>query len=113
MAFDLSQLHVLPFRPWRWTDETETVKQELNGVWILLSSRIVDRLAKAMTATQKDELRSWLFRVTEDEAAEWHAPVWAGQEDAVYLRIPAAIWNDPTTVPPAKVRNYFQQLWKE
>jgi hypothetical protein len=97
------------------------VKQELQGVFILLSEEIVEILKDGLTQAQKDELSGWVYRVsTEDplpdgfiSAAEWHVPVWAGQTRAFYFRVPAAVWNDPTGNPPAKVRNYFRHLWQE
>lgn len=122
--FDRSLLKVIDYRPWRWTtpptynpDGTEAtpgVKQELDGVFILLSDALVDFLAATLTQAQKDELRAWIYRVTIDHAALWHVPVWAGDGDgAVFIRVPAATWNNPTGAPPTKVRNYFQHLWRE
>lgn len=121
--FNPSLLRVLPFRPWRWTtpptynpdgsEATPGVKQELQGVFVLLSNELIDRLADTLTQTEKDELRQWAHRVSASEAAEWHVPVWAGQDGAVFIRVPAATWNNPGGTPPAKVKRYFADLYRE
>jgi hypothetical protein len=122
-GFLQSNLMVIKYRPWRWTTPptynpdgsvlTAGVKQELQGVFILLSDALVDHLAATLTQTQKDELRSWIHRVTNAQAAEWHVPMWAGDTNgAVFIRVPAATWNDPSTAPPTKVRTYFQKLYQ-
>jgi len=123
MAFSRSQIMVLgrdgTQRPWRWTtppnaDGTGGVKSApLDGVFILLSPDLLDALAAKLTAAQEAELRQWLFFVTAREAAVWHVSVWAGEASAVYLRVPASIWNNPGAAPPAKVRNYLQHLWRQ
>lgn len=118
MAFDLSLLRVLPHKPWRWTippneDGTGGTKQELNGVFILFSDELVAILKEGLTQVQKDELQQWVSRYTQEQCAEWNVPVWAGQDSAVYLRVPAVIWDDPTQPPPNKVKQYFQWLWTE
>ena len=117
MAFNRSLLSVLPYRPWRWTtppnpDGTGGVKQELNGVFILFSDELVQILKEGLTQAEKDELQTWVNRYTEAQCAEWHVPLWAGTNAAVYCRVPAAIWSDPSTTPPLKVRRYFQSLWR-
>ncbi len=121
--FDRSQILVIDERPWRYTtpptydaagvELTPGVKQTLSGVFVLISDELVDLLADALTPAQRTELRGWIYRVTEAEAATWNVPLWAGQSSAIFLRIPAAIWNDPATNPPAKVKAYFQQLYRE
>ena len=117
-AFNRSLLSVLPYQPWRWTtppnpDGTGGVKQTLNGVFILFSDELVAMLKANLTQAQKDELESWVNRYSEAQCAEWHVPVWAGQGSAVYCRVPAAVWSAPATAPPAKVKQYFQSLWRE
>lgn len=125
--FNRSQLKVLgrdgSERPWRWTTEpvygngpmnpptVAGVKQTPNGVFVLLSDEIVDRLRTTMTQAEKDEVAPWVDRKTEAQAAMWHAPMWAGQISAVYWRIPATVWDDPTGPVPLKVRNYFRELF--
>ena len=115
MGFNRSLAQRIRYRPWRWTDETETTKQELNGVFILLSDELVEMLANSdeLTDTQKQQLRDMAHRVTVEEAGEWHVPVWAGQDKATYLRIPATHWNDPTSAPPAAVKKFFRRIWNE
>lgn len=113
-----SQLHIVEERPWRWTtqpnpDGTGGVKSApLDGVFILLSDELVDRLKAKLTQAQKDGLSQWVNRYSEAQCATWHVPVWAGQTSAVFLRVPAAVWDDPTGVPPAKVRDYLSELWR-
>ena len=123
MAFNRSLLHVLPYKPWRWTTpptynpdgsvNTPGVKQELNGVFILFSDELVTILKEGLTAIEKAELDGYVNRYTEAQCAMWNVPVWAGQDSAVYCRVPAAVWNDPTTPPPAKVKRFFAKLWQE
>ncbi len=112
-------------RPWRWTTEpvygngpfnpptVAGVKQTLNGVVILLSDAVIDKARETLDAAQKAELAPWIERRDEAWAAEWHVPVWAGETSLVGLRIPAAIWNDPTSAPPAKVREYLKDVWRD
>ena len=116
--FNASLLHRIPYRPWRWTtppnpDGTGGTKGYLQGVFILLSDELIEWLAANLTQAQKDELRQWAHRVTAEEAGEWHVPIWAGNSSAVFIRVPAATWNDPEGAPPAKVKQYFQSLWRE
>lgn len=122
MPFDRSLILKIDYRPWRWTTPpvydgpvivTPGVSQELNGVFILLSDEIVELLANSLTTEQKDELRGWIYRVNVAEATEWHVPLWAGETKGIFLRIPAAVWNNPAGTPPAKVKNYLQNLWRE
>ena len=125
MAFNRSLAQRLRYRPWRYTtpptydaqgNETSPgVRQELNGVFILLSDELIEMLAStdALTAAEKQQLRDMAHRVTVEEAGEWHVPVWAGQDSAVYIRVPAAVWNTPDGTPPAKVKKFFQNLWRE
>jgi hypothetical protein len=128
MTFERSQIMVLgrdgTERPWRWNPapiygngplEPPTVpgvQQQADGVFILFSDALVETLRANLTQVQKDELSQWVDRRTEEQCAEWHVPVWAGQSSGVFLRIPAAVWNDPTGTPPSKVRNYLQFLWR-
>jgi len=122
MGWLQSNLIVQMQQPWRYTtpptynpDGTEAtpgVKQTIDGVFILLSDALVDKLALTLTAAQQTELRSFFYRPTMADCALWHIPVWAGDTDgAVFIRVPAAVWNDPATAPPAKVKAFFQYLW--
>lgn len=127
--FDMSLLRVMGRDgdgvPWRWNPapvygngpmQPPTVpgtQQVPTGVFILLSGQLISMLKDNLTQAQKDELQTWVTRYTEAECAEWHVPVWAGQQEAYYVRVPAAIWSDPTTNPPQKVKNYLQNLWRE
>ena len=136
--FDRSQILVLgreegSERPWRWNPApvfgngpmepptVEGTKQVLPGVVILLTDGFVDILKEGLTQTQKDELNGWIYKVSNEsptpdgfvDAATWHIPIWAGQTRAWAFRVPAAVWNDPTTTPPAKVRNFMRHLWRE
>ncbi len=116
MAFNSSLLRVLPVQPWRWTTLPDAqgnggVKQTLNGVFILLNDEIVDYLRTTMTQAQKDEVALWVNRYTDAQCAEWNVPLWSGKTSAVYWRVPSTIWNNPATVPPAKVRNYFRNFY--
>jgi len=123
MPFNRSLLQVLDYKPWRWTIEptynpdgsilTPGTKQELDGVFIMLSDELVTILKNGLTQAQKDELEGWVNRYSMAQLALWHAPCWAGQNSAVYLRVPASVWNDPTTAPPPKVKAYLQALWRE
>lgn len=120
--FNPSVASLIRFRPWRWTTPptynpdgtvaTPGVKQELEGVFILLSDALMDNLAATLTQAQRDELRTWAHRVSLAEAGEWHVPVWGGEAGAVFIRVPKAIWNNPTGAPPAKVKQYFQHLYR-
>lgn len=108
-------------RPWRYTTQptynpdgsilTPGVTQQANGVFILLNDDIVNMLKLTLTTAEKAELVGWFDRRTEAQCAIWHVPVWAGDSSAVFIRVPAAIWDDPTTVPPLKVRQYFAVLF--
>lgn len=121
MTFDRSLLKVLDYAPWKYTTQptynpdgseaTPGIIQTLDGVFILFSDEIVVTLKTGLTQTQKDELQTWVNQYPEATCALWHVPVWAGNNKAVYCRVPAAIWADPSTPPPAKVKNYFQALW--
>ncbi len=116
--FNLSVLEVLGTQPWRWTTQPDVegnggVKQTLSGVFILMSDEIVAYLRATMTQAEKDEVAPWVNRYSEAQCNEWHVPVWAGQDSAVYWRIPAAIWNDPAAPPPQKVKTYFRELFRE
>ncbi len=123
MMFNRSLLNPLEYRPWRYTtpptynpdgsEATAGVKQTMNGVFILLSPELVAILKANLTQAEKDEIDAWVYPVTEEQAALWHVPVWAGQASATYFRIPAAVWNDPTGAPPATVKRYFADLWRE
>ena len=123
MSFDPSRLHLVMERPWRYTTQptydaqgnqlTPGVKQTLNGVFIMLSEELVEYLAAKLTEAEKTELRQWAHRVTGAEAGEWHVPMWCGDDKAIFIRVPAAVWNDPATPPPAKVRQYFADLFRE
>ena len=120
--FNPSMLNPLDYQPWRYTTQptynpdgseaTPGVKQFLNGAFILLSDEILTIMRAKLTPAERTELSSWIDRRTEDQCALWNVPVWAGNNAAVIVRIPAAVWDDPTTAPPAKVRNYFQMLWR-
>lgn len=121
--FNPSLAQRIRYRPWRYTipptyapdgsELTPGVKQTLQGVFILLSDELIALLAANLNQADADKLRSYAHRVTAEEAAEWHVPMWAGQESAVFIRVPAAVWNDPTAAPPAAVKQYFQHLWQE
>lgn len=120
MPFDASSVQRLEYRPWRWTtppagDGTGGVKEDIpgGGVFILLSPKLVEQLKQNLTAAERNELQTYVYPVTQAQAATWHVPVWAGETNAVYLRIPAAVWNNPTGTPPAKVKRFFQWLWRE
>ncbi len=126
--FDRSLLKVLgrdgSERPWRWTTEpvygngpmqpptVAGVRQEANGVFILLSDELVQMMKDGLTQAQKDQIDGWVDRRNEASCAEWHVPVWAGQDSAVFIRIPAATWDDPTGVPPLIVRTRLKALWQ-
>ncbi len=129
MTFNTSLLKVLgrdsSERPWRWTTEpvygngplnpptVAGVKQTPNGVFVLLSDELVTYLRQTMTQAEKDEVLPWVNRYDEAQAAMWHAPLWAGQGNAVYWRIPATVWDDPTSPVPQKVKTYFRNLFIE
>lgn len=124
--FNRSQLIVLgrdngSERPWRYTTQpvlnpdgsvlTPGVKQTPNGVFVVLSDDLVTSLRSTMTQAEKDEVLPWVNRYTEAQCAMWHVPVWCGQTSMVAWRIPATVWDDPTTQPPAKVIAYFRELF--
>lgn len=123
MAFDRSLLKVLDAQPWRYTTQPTYdadgnmtdpgVKQTLDGVFVLCSPDLVSMFKDGLTAAQKTTIDGYVFNVTADQAGDWHVPVWAGEASAVYLRIPATLWSDPATPPPAKVKAIFKQLWQE
>lgn len=110
--FNRSLLKVIDYQPYR-TDAQGNVVQTLNGVFILLSQELVDILKEGLTADEKTELQDYVLVRTEAQCAEWHVPVWAGNDSAVYVRVPASVWNDPTTRPPAKVRRFFSRVYQE
>ena len=126
--FNLSQLKVLgrhgTERPWRWNPApvygngplnpptVAGVPQQANGVFILLNDDIVNMLKTTLTTAEKAELVGWFDRRTEAQCALWNVPVWAGDNSAVFIRVPAVEWDDPTTAPPLKVRQYFAALWR-
>lgn len=122
MSWDTSLAIVLPYKPWRYTtpptydgsgNVTDPgVTQQLNGVFILLSERLVALLKEELTQAEKNELDGYVNRYSSEQCAEWHVPVWAGEDSAVYCRVPAAVWSDPETQPPAKVRKFFRRLWR-
>lgn len=121
--FNLSLLKPLDYRPWRYTTEptynpdgteaTPGVKQTTTGVFILLSPELVVLLKANLTPAEKAEIDAWVYPATEAQAALWHIPVWAGETSAVYFHIPSTVWNDPLAAPPAKVKQYFADLWRE
>jgi len=130
MGWLQSNLIVQMQQPWRYTtqptynpDGTEAtpgVKQTLDGVFILLDNILVTQLKASLTQAEKDELQTWVEVLWNDETkpvlqrlSTWHAPGWAGEQQAVYVHVPTAVWNDPVTAPPAKVKAYFQHLWRE
>ena len=122
MAFIQSLLRVLPEQPWRWTtppiydedgfETTPGVKQTLNGVFILFSNELITILRENLNSTQKNELATWVNIYTEEQCATWNVPLWAGETQAIVLRIPNNVWSNPTTEPPTKVKTYLQHLWR-
>lgn len=112
MPFNRSLLHPLPYRPYR-TDAQGNVVQTLDGVFILFSRPLAEWMKENLTQAQKDEIEGWIYQVTEAQAAIWHVPVWAGRNAGFYLRVPAALWNDPAVAPPQKVKDYLRTLWSE
>ncbi len=133
MPFDRSQTQVMgrdgSERPWRYTTEptynpdgtiaTPGTRQTPTGVFIQITPEIYAELRERLTAANRTEFEGWLYPLdTEDpdplkRPQTWHVPVWAGQTNVVYLRIPAAVWNDPTGVPPLKVRNFLHRFWRD
>lgn len=121
--FNRSLLQRIRFRPWRWatpptynpdgSEATPGTRQELDGVFILISDELIELLAASLSAADATALRSYAYRVTAAQAGEWHVPVWAGQDSAVFVRVPAAVWNDPAATPPLRVRQFFQHLYRE
>jgi hypothetical protein len=120
-------------RPWRWNPEpvygngpmnpptAAGVKQTPSGVFVQIPEAWIEKLREGLSSTQLQELSDWVYRVSNEnplpanhvDAATWHIPIPAGETRAVFFRVPAAVWNDPTTTPPAKVRNYFRDLYRE
>ena len=108
-------------RPWRWNPApilnpdgsvlVPGVQLQANGVFILLTDTLIALLRETLTQAERDELATWADTRTEAQCALWHVPVWAGESVAKFLRIPPAIWDDPLTAPPLKVRQYFARLW--
>ena len=121
--FDRSLLKLIGYHPWRYTTPptydaagnqlTPGVTQSLDGVFILLSDTLIDMLVDGLDQADADLLRGYAYRVTAAQAGTWHVPVWAGQSSAVFIRVPAAMWDDPASAPPLPVRRYFQHLWRE
>lgn len=120
-GFNRSLTSKLDYQPWKYTTQptynpdgsilTPGVTTSLDGVFILLSPQLVTYLKNNLTLAQKTELQTWVNSYTEAQCALWHVPVWAGQSSAVYIRVPATDWNDPSTPPPQKVKDYFQDLF--
>lgn len=121
--FDQSLCQKLPYSPWRYTTQPTYdangnmtdpgVTQTLDGVFIMLSRALVDMLKANLSAADQATLEGYVYNVTADQAGMWHVPVWAGDDHAVYIRVPATVWSDPTTDAPAKVKAYFQRLWQD
>lgn len=129
--FNKSVMQVLVRRPFRWTTAptfnsdltiaTAGVKQTPSGVFILLDESIVKELSSMLDDAEIGELRAWLYKVSTEtplpaghvSAALWNIPLWAGTTRATLLRIPALVWDDPTTVPPIKVRYFFNRFYKK
>lgn len=138
--FNRSMLKVLgrdgSARPWRWTTEpvygngpmnpptVAGVKEIMQGVMILASDEILAFIRNGLTAPQQTAVEGWKRRVKANptvaekadgwlDAVEWHIPLWAGQDDALYILIPQAVWNTPVAVPPALVKSRFKNLWSE
>ena len=132
MPFDLSQTQVMgrdgSARPWRYTVEpvlnpdgsvlTPGTVQTPTGVFIQITPEIYAELRDRLLAADKTEFIGWLYALDINDPdplkrpQTWHVPVWAGQTNVVYLRIPAVVWNAPTGVPPAKIKTFLHRFWR-
>lgn len=92
--FKSSVLMALSFRPWRELPSGE--REELDGAFILATPQLLEELAAGLSPPEAEELRSWAHSMTEAEAAEWHVPLWAGETQALYIRVPAQTWDRPS-----------------
>ncbi len=136
MPFTRSKIRLIETQPFKWTtpptynpDGTVATpgvaSAPLDGVFILIDDDVIAALKVALTAAQKTEIQSWAYVLWSDEDTNPSRPVnqrlaawqagggvvgWAGETRHVFLRVPAAVWNDPTGEPPAKVKQFLQWL---
>jgi hypothetical protein len=123
MSLDRSLAMVVDPRPWRWATppvldesgaiEVEGEAEELDGVFVLVSDDVLDRLVENLPEEDAAELRDWIHAFDDEEGAEWNVPTWAGDTRSAFLRVPSSIWDDPTSRPPEKVRRFFGFLYRE
>ena len=121
--FNPSVLKLITVAPWRYatqptyapdgTELTPGVTQTLPGVFVMIDDSLIATLRAKLPAASKTELDGWVYRVTAAQAAEYNVPMWAGDTSAVFIRVPAATWSNPATVPPAKIKLFFSNLWRE
>ena len=135
-GFTASQIRVIRTQPYKWITPptynpdgsilTAGVKSApLDGVHILLDDQIVEWLKIALTAAQKTALQSYVKKLYTDEDTNPARPVddrlatwiglvgWSGQTEHTFIRIPANIWNTPTSQnPPAAVKTFIQKYWQ-
>lgn len=113
MPFNLSVLKPLLVQPWRYINGVDGANETLTGAFILLDEAQLTYMRETLTNAQKTTLESWLWRVTETSAAMWNVTMWSGQTSAVYVRVPANIWANATSLPPAQVKTFFRELYQD
>ncbi len=105
--FDQSLLKLIEYTP------TNGVLP-LTGVFILIDDGLIAMLrAKLTTNAQRTTFDSWVYRVTEAQAAEYGIPLWSGDTSAVFIRVPATVWVKWSDPVPAQVKTFFAQLYRE
>ena len=123
--FNRSQIAVLgrfgDGRPWRYTTQptynpdgsvaTPGVIENSTGVYIRVTTALVDQLASTLTPAKATQLRGMVETFTEAQCAEWNIPVWSGDNSATLLHIPAGVWASPTVAPPLAVKQFVQHLF--
>ncbi|HXH29505.1 MAG TPA: hypothetical protein VNJ01_01715, partial [Bacteriovoracaceae bacterium] len=105
--------------PWRYTtqpnpDGTGGVTETTPSVLVRIDEALrSDLRAKLTTTAQRTAFDSYVYLMTEAQCAEWHVPMWAGETSAVFIRVPNAVWSSWNVPPPAQVKTFFAQLYRE
>ena len=119
MPFDPSITELIRYTPWRYTtqpnpDGTGGVKENMAAVLVRIDPALRDMLrAKLTTNAQRTTFDSYVYPMTEAQCAEWHVPLWSGETSALFMRVPNTVWSSWDVPPPAQVKLFFSQLWRE
>jgi len=124
MPFDASITELIRYTPWRYTTQptynpdgselTPGVKENMAAVLVRIDPALRDMLrAKLTTNAQRTTFDSYVYPMTDVQCAEWHVPLWSGETSALFMRVPTAVWSSWSVPPPAQVKLFFSQLWRE